>query len=75
MEEKLRIWIVIGSESPFFNITIPENNIYNNTPGVWEANVDGFYLFLEPLPPGNHTLYTTTSVINANHSNIIMLQL
>ena len=52
------------SESPFFNITVPENNIFNNPPGVWKAKVDGFYLFVEPLPPGNHTLYTTTSVLN-----------
>jgi hypothetical protein len=51
-------------ESPFFNITVPENNIYNNKPGVWEAKADGFFLFLEPLTPGNHTLHTTTSVIN-----------
>jgi hypothetical protein len=52
------------AESPFFNITVPENNIFNNMPGVWKAKVDGFFLFLEPLPPGNHTLRTTTSVIN-----------
>jgi len=52
------------TESPFFNITVIENNIYNNKPGVWKAKADGFFLFLEPLTPGNHTLHTTTSVIN-----------
>jgi hypothetical protein len=52
------------TQSPFFNITVPENNIYNNLPGVWKAKADGFFLFLEPLPPGNHTLRTTVSVFN-----------
>lgn len=52
------------TESPFFNITVPENNIYNNVPGVWKAKDEGFFVFLEPLPPGNHTLHTTVSVFN-----------
>jgi len=52
------------TQSPFFNITVPENNVFNNMPGVWKAKTDGFFLFLEPLSPGNHTLSTTTSVFN-----------
>jgi len=51
--------------SPFFNITVPDNAIFDNSmAGNWKAIVDGFYLFLEPLPPGNHTIRTTTSVFN-----------
>jgi hypothetical protein len=52
------------AESPFFNITVPENNIYNNVPGIWKAKADGFFVFLEPLSPGNHTLHTKVSVLN-----------
>lgn len=53
------------TQSSFFNITVPEKPIFDNAmAGKWKAIVDGFYLFLEPLPPGNHTIKTTTSVIN-----------
>ncbi len=52
------------AQSPFFNITVPENNIFDFKPGFGKGKVDGFFLFLEPLPPGNHTLHTTTSVFN-----------
>lgn len=52
------------AQSPFFNITVPENNVFGNMPGVWKAKTDGFFLFLEPLSPGNHTLTTTISVLN-----------
>jgi hypothetical protein len=50
--------------SPFFNITVPENNIYDSMPGVWKAKTDGFFLFLEPLQPGNHSIHTTVSILN-----------
>jgi len=52
------------TQSPFFNITVPKDNVFNNVPGVWKAKIDGFFIFLEPLPPGTHNLHTTTSVIN-----------
>jgi len=52
------------AQSPFFNITVPADNDFNNVQGVWKAKVDGFFLFLEPLPPGTHTLHTTASVTN-----------
>ena len=38
--------------------------MFNNIPGIWKAKVDGFFVFLEPLPPGTHNLHTTISVIN-----------
>ncbi|TVP40357.1 hypothetical protein [Candidatus Nitrosocosmicus arcticus] len=53
------------AQSPFFNITVPENPIFDNAmAGEWKAIADGFYLFLEPLPAGNHTIRTTVSVLN-----------
>jgi hypothetical protein len=52
------------AQSPFFNITVPKDNVFNNVPGIWKAKGDGFFVFLEPLPPGMHTLHTTVSVIN-----------
>jgi hypothetical protein len=52
------------TQSPFFNITVPKDNVFNNVPGVWKAKIDGFFVFLEPLSPGIHTLHTTVSVLN-----------
>ncbi|MDP9288354.1 MAG: hypothetical protein M3P08_09165 [Thermoproteota archaeon] len=48
----------------FFNLTVPKDNAYNNRPGTWRALSEGFFVFLEPLPPGNHDLHLTTSVLN-----------
>ena len=40
----------------WFNISIPEDNIYQAEPGTFRAAVDGYFLFIKPLSPGNHTL-------------------
>jgi hypothetical protein len=45
--------------SDFFNITLPEHNIWEEkeVPGTYKGITEGYFLFLNPLPPGNHTLY------------------
>jgi hypothetical protein len=52
------------TQSPFYNITVPENNIYENKPGKFRGIVDGFFIFLEPLPEGKHDLVLKTNVKN-----------
>ena len=52
------------TQSGFFNITIPEDNIYDNGPGTFRALTDGFFVFLEPLPPGKHDVHLKVSVLN-----------
>ncbi len=51
-------------QSDFFNIKIVENNIYDVDAGTFKAMVDGFFVFLEPLPPGKHDIHFTVSVSN-----------
>jgi hypothetical protein len=46
----------------WFNITIPPNNLYDEAPGTFRALVDGWFLFLEPLPPGNHDVFIKADV-------------
>lgn len=54
-EEKDRV-----TSTPF-NITLPDNNIWNESPHTpFLAVADGWYLVLKPLPPGNHVLHYTT---------------
>lgn len=51
-------------QSGFFNIVVPEDNIYNNRPGTWRAFADGFFVFLQALPPGKHDLHLKVNVLN-----------
>lgn len=43
-------------ESPLSNITFPENNIFGVVSGSTEMISDGFWVFLEPLQPGEHEI-------------------
>jgi hypothetical protein len=42
--------------SPLFNITIPQDNVLGAPSGNTRMVSDGFWVFLMPLTPGNHTL-------------------
>jgi hypothetical protein len=52
------------TQTGFFNITVVDGNIFDNTPGTFKGNADGFFVFLEPPSPGKHDLRLTTSVVN-----------
>jgi hypothetical protein len=52
------------TQSGFFNITIPEDNIYRSRAGTFRALTDGFFVFLEPLPPGKHDVHLKVNVLN-----------
>jgi hypothetical protein len=47
---------ILVRNSSVFNITIPQVNRYEADAGVYPAVVDGYYLILKPLPPGEHIL-------------------
>jgi hypothetical protein len=47
---------ILVRNSSLFNITLPEINRFEADPGVYPAVVDGYYLVLNPLPPGEHNL-------------------
>jgi hypothetical protein len=40
----------------FFNITIPKINQYEADPGIWRSVILGTFVYLKPLPVGDHTL-------------------
>ena len=42
----------------FFNMTIPDGNMFGFPAGTYRALLDGTWLMLKPLPPGNHTIET-----------------
>ena len=46
-----------------FNITFPaDSNILDKVPGEYRAGSHGWWVFLEPLPPGKHTVSYTVRV-------------
>jgi hypothetical protein len=52
------------TQSGHFDLKIVEGNIYEQPPGTYRAFADGFFVFLEPLAPGNHTANLKVSVLN-----------
>lgn len=48
----------------FFNITIPKDNIYDASEGTFKSVVDGYFLFLKPLPKGEHNVNIKVEVAN-----------
>lgn len=52
-------------QSPYFNFTYPENNVFGGSPGASHAVSDNFLLFLEPLKSGKHELdFSQTTLDN-----------
>jgi hypothetical protein len=43
-------------KSPLFNVTYPEDNIFGAPPGPTQAMSDGNWVFLKPLPRGEHVI-------------------
>jgi hypothetical protein len=51
--------------SDFFNLHFVKNNIAGDAPeGTFRAMVDGYYIFLKPLPQGKHELKYEARVSN-----------
>jgi hypothetical protein len=49
--------------SKVFNLTIPpDTHKANQVPGTWRAGSQGWWVFLKPLPPGQHTLFYSVRV-------------
>jgi hypothetical protein len=61
--EKYRI------QSPLFNFTIPKNNILGLPAQSTQAVSDGNWVFLKPLPIGNHTIYFKGGLQNINDTS------
>jgi hypothetical protein len=46
-------------QSPLFNVTLPENNIFGVSPQTTKAISDGTFVMLKELPVGRHTIYAS----------------
>lgn len=48
----------------FFNLSYVKDNIFDVPAGTYRGVADGFFVFLKPLPVGNHELQIKSSVTN-----------
>ena len=44
-------------QSQLFNLTFPADNVFGASGGPTQAVSEGFWVFLKPLPPGQHELH------------------
>jgi hypothetical protein len=70
-------------QSPLFNVTLPENNVFGISSGPTQAVSDGLWVILKPLPVGEHKIgfkgssvdfttgATNTFVSDANYNVIV----
>ena len=61
-----------------FNITIPEDTHFpDQNTGTWRSGAHGWFAFLKPLPPGEHTIYynvgITGTVLTTIHQKLPMI--
>jgi hypothetical protein len=70
-----------GSESPLFNVQLPPDNLISLTPAdapelLFSPSAEqGYYLFLYPLSPGNHTVRWVASGCTKNGSQDVTYNL
>jgi len=50
--------------SRFFNMTIPMDNVFDFKPGTFKAVVAGYFVFLKPIPTGEHNVSIAARVTN-----------
>lgn len=51
-------------QSPLFNMTLPNDNVMGYPPGTTQAVSDGYWIILEPLPPGKHQIHFSGSLVD-----------
>lgn len=54
------------SQSIAFDVTLPDNNLFQIAAGAYSTSTDdGYYILLKPLKPGQHTLHFTATNENS----------
>lgn len=56
--------------SNLFSLTWTDNNIFDAPAGTVKGAVDGYFIFLKPMTPGNHTLSYDADVLPPNNPNM-----
>jgi hypothetical protein len=57
---------IVRAQTPFFDLTFEEGNIFGLDPGAYETISDGLWVTLPPLPPGEHEIHFEARAPNAD---------
>jgi hypothetical protein len=52
------------TQSPIFNVVLPQNNLFGAPAGPTQAVSGGWWILLKPLSPGKHTIHASGNVID-----------
>jgi hypothetical protein len=52
-------------QSPLFTVALLENNALGLQPQTTPALSDGYWVILQPLPPGSHTIHASGSLVDS----------
>ncbi len=56
-------------KSSFFDLNLTSNNPFGSEPGTYRALIDGSWIFLKPLHPGDHEIKYSMVQIKPTHDN------
>ena len=66
---------IVRAKSHFFDVQLPENNVFGEPAGTYRALADGFWVKLPPLSGGEHTIHWVVSAPNSGFSQDITYHL
>ena len=52
---------LVRGKSRFFDVQLPEDNVFQEPAGTYRALADGFWVTLPPLSEGEHTIHIEMS--------------
>ena len=55
---------IVRGKSHFFEVQLPEDNVFGEPAGTYRALADGFWVTLPPLSEGEHTIHIEMSSTN-----------
>ena len=58
-------------EPIFFNLTYPQDNLYDVPAGTYKAMAGGYFLFVNPLSVGEHKIEFKAKFLDIRISNVV----
>jgi hypothetical protein len=58
------------SQSPLFDLNLPNNNVFGLSPGPTKSVADGFWIILQPLSAGKHDIHFSGSAVDFTSSGV-----
>jgi hypothetical protein len=66
---------IVRAKSQFFDVQLPEDNVFGEPAGTYRALADGFWVKLRPLSEGEHTIHWVMNAPNSGFSQDVTYHL